>query len=596
MKVYFNLGHQSDLGRERQVQEDAYACQPLDLSPGQRKGVLFIVADGVGGRQAGEIASQMAVKTIMQTYYADPGDEPSAAIYKAFQAANNAIYRAAQAPGREKMATTAVCTIVRNGELIVANAGDSRAYLMRDGRLEQITNDHSWVAEQVAAGILTEDEAVNHPNRNVITRSLGNKPDVEPEIQSIGQLRTGDILMLCTDGLYEGVPLHVMQEVLSNNPPPISCQKLIDLANQAGGSDNITVVVAEVKVEGVDAASVDKGEQAERREDSTGNHLVKPVPAVLEIAAPVVTDGSSQATVVPSPVNAGHMEVNRAVESFPVMPEQTQLHYVDRQNLEAIQEEQLSLRQKNLIERARLLDEQEHTLREREKDLAVRQSGMEAIDRKVNALENDLRQRAQLLSEKHLSLKKVEKDQELREAALKQRQEQLDALEAKPQPGGIIPEDGNWCYFAECEIHYRASGIKYKAEINETLHLPERAPIRCGLLVEHTYFMPDTNYPSAIRVWAKSGEGESRRMLVGYGLLAEKLLEPLQEENEYVILTRGDEMINLRFGDTLILAQVTQCEFAHPIDHGVSHERTAFAGMTVKFFGFHRPSSINQEK
>lgn len=246
MKMSFAVGRLKDPGRVRREQEDdaAYVV-PEDPDELQVKGAVFVVADGVGGRTAGDIASRMAVDLIPMTYYDDSGSDRLESLRLAMQRANQAIYQERQRPNQGQMATTAVCAVINNGELIVGHVGDSRAYLWHQGQLKQLTQDHSWVAEQVAQGLLSEQDARVHPNRHVITRALGNQPAVVPEIRPIGPLQAGDRVLLCSDGLYEEVEPDEIASVMQRYEPRQACHALIERANQMGGNDNISVVVVE---------------------------------------------------------------------------------------------------------------------------------------------------------------------------------------------------------------------------------------------------------------------------------------------------------------------------------------------------------------
>lgn len=234
----------TDVGRSRDHNEDYLdAFSPPDPAQRSQKGDLFIVADGMGGHQAGDVASQTAVSVISREYYADPGTDVRAALIGAIRTANAYIHQEAeQSPSHAGMGTTVVAAVIRGRELYLANVGDSRAYMMRQGKVSQATRDHSFVAEQVRAGMLTLEEARAHPQRNVITRALGSRPDVKVDTYS-GELQPGDVLLMCTDGLSEYVHEEDMQAVLTQHPPEEAVPRLIALANSRGGADNISTLV-----------------------------------------------------------------------------------------------------------------------------------------------------------------------------------------------------------------------------------------------------------------------------------------------------------------------------------------------------------------
>jgi len=240
----------SDVGRARDHQEDSIGIvEPSDPAILQRKGRLYLVADGMGGHNAGEVASQMAAAEIPRAYYADPSPDIPTALTNAVVAANQAIVQHAQAAaGQIGMGTTATLAVVREREVIIGNVGDSRTYLMRSGALTQVTQDHSLVAAQARAGVLTPEQARNHPQRNVITRALGKMDSAQPDFFN-GSLQAGDSLILCSDGLSTMVTDDEIQDIVGKSAPADAVRRLVDLANERGGLDNISVIV--VRAEGV---------------------------------------------------------------------------------------------------------------------------------------------------------------------------------------------------------------------------------------------------------------------------------------------------------------------------------------------------------
>lgn len=251
------IAHLSDIGRARDHQEDASGVfKPADPGLLARRGELFIVADGMGGHNAGEVASQLALSELQRVYYADASPDIQAGLAQALQSANQAIYQLSQTDARQKgMGTTAVLAVVHDLGVFVSNVGDSRAYLIRGGQIAQITRDHSWVEEQVRAGVLTPEQARTHPQRNIITRALGTGPAVEPDFYT-GNLQLGDVLVLCSDGLTGHVADQEILLLAGDNPPHLAAQRLIDLANERGGSDNISVIVVRAEAPGAPAAGV----------------------------------------------------------------------------------------------------------------------------------------------------------------------------------------------------------------------------------------------------------------------------------------------------------------------------------------------------
>lgn len=238
------VGYRTHPGLQRQINEDSLGT-PEGFDPGllAEKDQLYIVADGMGGHKAGQTASAIAVQTVMREYYAaPPGMEVGQALAMAIQAANRQIYAMAQEPAYAEMGTTIVAAVFRGSQLTVANVGDSRAYLIGRSGIRQITHDHTWVAEQVREGTLTGEEAAGHSYRHVVTRSLGGQPQVEVDVFH-ETVHPGDIVLLCSDGLSGQVSDEEMQRIVQANSLQKAADKLIDLANQRGGPDNITAIV-----------------------------------------------------------------------------------------------------------------------------------------------------------------------------------------------------------------------------------------------------------------------------------------------------------------------------------------------------------------
>ena len=243
----FGLTH---VGRQRQHNEDSYLVAD---EPG-----LFLVADGMGGHAAGEIASRIAVDSISEFILhtkEDDGTWPHAydehykrstnRLMAAVRLANTRVLEAMRKDARLRgMGTTVVACLADDDMMSFAHVGDSRAYLIRAGNLSRITNDHSWVFEQVQAGMLTEAEAEKHPLRNVITRALGGALSVTPDASEV-ETRSGDVYLLCSDGLTGMVPEDEIREIVDKNTDDLekACQVLIDTANERGGLDNVTAIL-----------------------------------------------------------------------------------------------------------------------------------------------------------------------------------------------------------------------------------------------------------------------------------------------------------------------------------------------------------------
>jgi serine/threonine protein phosphatase PrpC len=248
---YLDVAQLTDIGRKRARNEDNMtSVVPTDRQALAQKGALFVVADGLGGHDRGEEASRVAVNTISEVYYSSPVEDTGDALAQAVRAANTAV--CALSTEREhaeekETGTTCVAAVLRGDTVSVANVGDSRAYIVRAGHIQQITHDHSWVADQVRLGALTEEQARMHEKRNQIYRCLGIKPEVEIDLFT-ETVRDGDALVLCTDGLSSLVTDAEIAEIVEQYNPQESVKRLVERANEQGGTDNITAVVARVSL------------------------------------------------------------------------------------------------------------------------------------------------------------------------------------------------------------------------------------------------------------------------------------------------------------------------------------------------------------
>jgi serine/threonine protein phosphatase PrpC len=256
-QLRLDVAQLTDVGRRREHNEDNMAFViPKDPLVMANKGALFIVADGMGGHAAGEVASEIAVDTISNMYYQDESDEVDVSLLRAIRRANTSIHqRAAENMLRTGMGTTCVAAVLRGNVASIANVGDSRAYLLRGSQVRQISHDHSWVAEQVRAGLLTEDQARTHTQRNVITRCLGTQAEVDVDVFH-EELNEGDSLVLCTDGLSGLVSDEELLRIIDQFVPQESVYHLVERANENGGPDNITAIVARVQEVGEEPPGV----------------------------------------------------------------------------------------------------------------------------------------------------------------------------------------------------------------------------------------------------------------------------------------------------------------------------------------------------
>lgn len=259
----------SDPGLVEEINEDAVAfIIPADIGGRGTPELLAVLADGMGGQAAGEVASRMAVEKIIRLLpdlllpvLQSPNALPRVpdALARSLSEANTEI-RAKREADAVCAGMGATCTIlvVKDNGLFLGHVGDSRAYLCRSGALRQLSEDHSAVHELVRGGQMTEEEARNSPHRNIILRALGLKPDLEPLIWGDGlPLRDGDILVLCSDGLTDVVTDDAIAATITRLPPRDACRSLIDAAIQAGGHDNISVGVFAIRERQADGQAAD---------------------------------------------------------------------------------------------------------------------------------------------------------------------------------------------------------------------------------------------------------------------------------------------------------------------------------------------------
>jgi protein phosphatase len=240
----------TDVGRKRTGNEDSYDIWVSDGSQHDHPAdTLLVVCDGMGGSNAGEVASRIAVESVVRSFSEVHGEDVVDALSHAVEAANTEVYEHSRSrPDLQGMGTTCTVAAVKGDALALAQVGDSRAYLVRDGSIRQITEDHSLVAQLVARRQLTPQEAKTDPRRNVVTRSVGVGPAVEVDVRMFEEpLQPGDTLLLCSDGLHGQVTDDEMARVASGESLDRAARELIQLANQRGGPDNITVTLARIE-------------------------------------------------------------------------------------------------------------------------------------------------------------------------------------------------------------------------------------------------------------------------------------------------------------------------------------------------------------
>ena len=251
-----DVAARTDIGRIRTVNEDnVSSVVPEDPQTMAQKGALFVVADGIGGQTQGHVASELAVNTIRDVYYQNTNEDIAMSLREAIERANSLIFERNEVQFKNNpedmmhkgMGTTCVVAVLKESVVYIANVGDSLVYLIRAGQVQQIAEDHSWIAEQVRTGKMTQVEAEAAGKSNVITRCLGIERDVNVYVGT-QQVQDKDILVLCTDGLHMQVSEDEMRTLVEQYAPEESAQRLIARANENGGPDNITAIVVRVSL------------------------------------------------------------------------------------------------------------------------------------------------------------------------------------------------------------------------------------------------------------------------------------------------------------------------------------------------------------
>ena len=239
----------SSKGPVRAKNEDRVGFwQPDDPEERRTRGAVVVLADGVGGQGQGDVASGLAVETALEKFQeAKPGASPRQLLWQLFTAANLAVYdRSMERRAAGRMATTLTISLLRNDELTIGHVGDCRAYLVQDGRISQLTADHSYAALQVKLGLLSPQDAANSQMRCMLTRSVGKEPVVQVDYFSAGVSR-GSRLIQCSDGLYQCVTEGEIGEIVAKEPPEEACRRLVELAEKRGTDDNLSVQIVHVQ-------------------------------------------------------------------------------------------------------------------------------------------------------------------------------------------------------------------------------------------------------------------------------------------------------------------------------------------------------------
>lgn len=242
-----DVGQLSVVGRVRTGNEDSVLCEPPESALAAAKGLFCAVADGMGGHAAGEEASRLAVQVAHRMFYESNGQDPLEAIRVAVAQANAEVFEAgAGTTGRDHMGSTLTAAVLFPNRVVVGHVGDSRAYIIRGDEIRPLTRDHSWVAEEVEAGRMTREQARVSPRRNIITRALGLRAEVDVDAYQ-ADLLPGDFVVICSDGLHGLVSDEEILAYVQRLRPADSVTSLVNLANNRGGPDNISLVVARVR-------------------------------------------------------------------------------------------------------------------------------------------------------------------------------------------------------------------------------------------------------------------------------------------------------------------------------------------------------------
>ena len=257
IQTFVTLGALSHIGKERSSNQDSFcALAGADAPPGID--ALLAVADGMGGHKAGEVASEMAVQILITKLSRDyaavqPTNDILSALKRAIGELNAEIHMAAARPQTRGMGTTLTVAAIVGSTLAIGHVGDSRAYLLRDDRIRQLTQDHSWVGDQMARGLITRRDAEIHPWRNILTQAIGVDPSIDVN-SVVVEISNSDLLLICSDGVHSLIRDDELASILTDSADPqSSCREIVDLANAKGGNDNITVVVGRIDSRSTDS-------------------------------------------------------------------------------------------------------------------------------------------------------------------------------------------------------------------------------------------------------------------------------------------------------------------------------------------------------
>lgn len=246
---FVTTGSLSDTGNRKDKNEDFFSFHVPEDGSMPKKGILLVLADGMGGRAGGEIASRVTVETIIDEYYKDNSSDIPESLNNAVLKANEAVISKGDSDRSiQGMGATVIAAVIKKDKLYHAHVGDSRIYLIKENEIVQLTEDHSIVAGLVKAGYITEEQAPTYPGGNIITKAIGLKPELDVDFnEKEVKIKPGQFVMLCCDGLHKDVPKDEILEVFGElKEPQEICEKLVKKALDAGGDDNITVLIARI--------------------------------------------------------------------------------------------------------------------------------------------------------------------------------------------------------------------------------------------------------------------------------------------------------------------------------------------------------------
>jgi protein phosphatase len=242
----FRVGACTDVGMVREENQDAFGQFRQNGSSGTDE-QLFILADGMGGHVDGREASHLAVEEVHRAFFKSSDGPVGQRLAKALEAANERIIkRSHERDGVERMGTTCTALVIRQNEGYIAHVGDSRAYRINRNEMHQLTRDHTMVEEMRRQGVLTDSEARTHPRRHALTRALGIEPQLEVDLLDPLRVQAGEWYLMCSDGLSR-VEESEIQQVVTSQDPQLACEQLVQMANDRGGHDNVTVLVVQVQ-------------------------------------------------------------------------------------------------------------------------------------------------------------------------------------------------------------------------------------------------------------------------------------------------------------------------------------------------------------